>query len=213
MAIIERVFVVDWGVTGEDLYYVVEDVDHVDLVARTNENVEEYPSGSGQYRIVITNWNTAWAGTIIWDNDDGVNYAQEDFVPITGSVVGTAFLPLSAVVSEPYRVSKKIRVLQNSTPDLAWTVVDDNSDPVDLTAKTLRFVAYTEIGDTQTVIFVHENADFTVSGADSNIATLSLDLSDTDTPRTMLYVLWDLTANVPLTMGTLDVLRAPQSAP
>jgi hypothetical protein len=91
--IVTRDISVDWGTSGvSTLAYRVVDTADATLVARTTSGVTEFPAGSGQYHANVANWNTTWAGRVIWD--DGTDFASEEFAATDpadgGGVTGTS---------------------------------------------------------------------------------------------------------------------------
>ena len=95
----------------------------------------------------------------------------------------------------------------NDEFDESLTITDESGDPVDLSGKTLTFVAKKRKTDSTAVVDISTASEITISGADNNVVTFSgtydliergyhYDLTNTDDDLTLSYGLFIVTEDV-----------------
>lgn len=99
----------------------------------------------------------------------------------------------------------EITAFINENLVVSQSVYDSESDPVDLSALTLKFVIATK---NETHVLTINDADIDVTGTDSNTFTLTLPDTFTDTLGSYQYSLRDASSDVVLAHGPLLVRYA-----
>lgn len=114
----------------------------------------------------------------------------------------TLSTPLQSSVSQPTTQGPGLAIYQNSAPNVLWTIVDANGNPVVLTGKNVRFVACDAISGTE----YFEMDSLSVSGASNNIVTAPFAAGHTAVSIVgARYDLWDITDNLVLASGVFEI--------
>lgn len=132
----------------------------------------------------------------------------------TSSDVQITISPAVAQASQIDPNDIQLRVSQYSAPTIKFTCFDRLGVAIDLSGKTLVFVAATTDGITLTSVFTRTSAGgaITVTGADDNEANVSLAQANTSTAREELqFFLWNTTDNILLAKGGLQIPPALQA--
>ena len=87
-----------------------------------------------------------------------------------------------------------------------FTVTDYTGAAVDLSAKTVKLVAFDKTATPGAYLFLVTG---TISGASSNIVTISQDNTNTQTARKVRYMLWNTTDNKVYAEGTINIKPSP----
>jgi hypothetical protein len=131
-----------------------------------------------------------------------------------------AITPLQASVSNPIYATRDLQaILQGAAPVWVWTITDGTGAAVDLSAKTVRFVACSINEDDEdsvyddglTALFQYETggSGIAISGAGSNIVTVTSTYSDMATLAGVYrYFLWNVTDRQTLATGKLPIKPA-----
>lgn len=109
-------------------------------------------------------------------------------------------------------VNFNAQVFQHSAPTLLWEILDINGDPINLSGKDLRFIAYQSDGVSQTEVFSLDSTrgEIIVTGTGNNVVNVSFPLSATDLPNFAgNYVLWDITDKIVIGQGLFQLVRVP----
>lgn len=126
----------------------------------------------------------------------------------TSSDVSVTITPAVAQATQVDPNDIQLRVSQYSAPTIKFTCVDRLGEPIDLSGKTLIFVAATTDGITLTSVFTRTSAGgaITVTGDNDNEANVSLAQANTSTAYEELqFWLWNTTDNQLLAKGGLQI--------
>jgi hypothetical protein len=125
---------------------------------------------------------------------------------------GTIVLgPLVASVDLANRLATPIafEMFQHAEKEFVITVLDANGDPVDLSAMTLRFIVY-DANDPPNTMFQMEDEDITISGANNEIARVTVTATESATAADGLWILWDVPTDTALARGSFAIRAAAQ---
>lgn len=128
--------------------------------------------------------------------------------------------PFLASTSNPRFSTKDLPPIpQHSAPADAWTITDATGEAVDLSGKSLRFVVYsvTDAGDEADATddttsgsegwkYETGGQGITLSGADNNVVTVQHDSANNDVPGQYRYALWNVTDELLLAKGKMNVI-------
>lgn len=121
--------------------------------------------------------------------------------------------PITSTVSAGEVVSDDFVCYQNASQTFTFAIVDGDGDPVDLSAKTVRFTASLP-SDYNTPLVTHDNSTVggvAISGTSHNTVVLSLGGADTEVaPQFLRYGIWNVTDDAPLASGNMTVLEISQ---
>ncbi len=136
--------------------------------------------------------------------------AKTQFVPvqIPGAALTLGPLVLTSQATNGIGTGSTFEMYQAAAKSFAITVEDADGEPVDLSAKTLRFTVYTEDSPTPDGVFQVAAASITVSGDDNEIATVAVSATQSAAANTNLrWILWDVaeSANEALAWGYLRI--------
>lgn len=133
---------------------------------------------------------------------------------------------LATTVNPRYTVRDMAPVPQYSTPSDQFTIVDSAGAAVNLSGKTLRLVAYYLTADgsapsapnltdeTVTAVFKYElTSGLALSGSGNNVITVTHSATNTATPASMQYRLWNVTDKILLATGKLNIVQGPIDYP
>lgn len=129
-----------------------------------------------------------------------------------GDVGGSASItvsPISATVVNSLQINtiRDIVIFEDSSsPAIVWSITDANEDPVDLSGKTIRCVWYDSNEITHTTKQTG-GSGITISGDDNNVVTMTYTTTDTATPKSLRYNLWNITDNLLLQYGNLTIAQ------
>lgn len=99
-----------------------------------------------------------------------------------------------------------VELFQLEARDLIFTILDANDDAIDLSSMTLRFVVFDTLAPPVGKWKV-EGGDIAVSGDGNNVATVSVDETDTATASPELYwILWDTVGKTALAHGPMKIV-------
>lgn len=126
-----------------------------------------------------------------------------------GSVVVT---PITSTVSTGEVVSDDIVAYQGEARAFLFVIADADKQPVDLSGKTLRFVAH-DRRDPPLPKFAVEHAAITISGDNHNQVRVPFDADQTADLYDGFYSLWSLSDNLVLARGALKIEPARKEAP
>lgn len=167
-----------------------------------NEDTQEIKSITGYVGATrVATVDSAW----VTNPTAGTPYVIAGIAP--ASIVLT---PFQATVQQPRVASINFEIGQSEVVTYTFIILDDNGDPVDLSGKTLNFVAWNSPngGVTQVEAFSYSTADFvTVTGASSNEVEVEFQAVDTaEAPATYSYSLVRVTGGpYRLVTGTMKV--------
>lgn len=144
-----------------------------------------------------------------------------------GPASTTVVLPVAAQSTPTLYVTRDLpQIPEGTAPAFAWTVVDGTGAAVNLSGKTLRFVAssvactstsgvFDPWSETLTPLFKHETGGngITVGGTSSNVATVQLTAGDTAAAVHARYWLLNVTDNLVLATGRLPIVPASLNYP
>ena len=121
--------------------------------------------------------------------------SSTDYVEIDPVLIyttsATSYVIGSAVTASG-RTETDVEIWENSSaPDLIWTIMDSDDNPVDLSASSLRLLVLDYEDD---VVFYLETggSGLTVGGDDNNEVAANYSTTNTATPGTFHYELWRL---------------------
>ncbi len=126
----------------------------------------------------------------VGDSEAAIRRIEDILDGITSESLGTAVASNTATFT----------VYKDEAASISGTVVDSDSLPVDLTTHTLSFVLST-IDD----VYIATISSISVSGVDSNVYTLTLPNTYTQSLRAIKYALRSASANVVLAKGLISV--------
>lgn len=131
----------------------------------------------------------------------------------TGGSAAITFTPVTSTVSTGEVVSTHLIAYQASAPSYVFTIVDSDGNAVNLSGKTVRFIAF-QPGSTTSSIFSRETggSGITVSGAGNNEVTVTLTTSNTADPESLEYILWNTTDSLVLGAGRFEIRSVPKAA-
>lgn len=149
--------------------------------------------------------------------------AAVDNIDINPVVQVTVSPAVASVVDPRFAVHDLPQMAQGSAPSTSWTIVNESSQPIDLSSKTVRFVAARLAGDcdgwrTLTPLTVgawqyQSGTDaLTVGGTGDNVVTVHHAEADSATPGQFVYYLWNITDKLLLASGRMPIVPALQSA-
>lgn len=139
------------------------------------------------------------------------NSAATSLYAIAG-IGGIVITPITSTVSSGQVISDSFVAYQNMTQVYTFTFVDGDGDPIDLSAKTVRFTA-SEPDDLNNPIITHDNAGvggITIGGTDHNLALLTLDGNDTKVVGFLQYGIENVTDSEAIGSGALSILAISQ---
>lgn len=160
--------------------------------------------GSGAASDSVAGTQTVyWSGTDLWI--------------VTASVVNGYIQPFGITVTQPRVQTQNVAVLQYEVATIAFLIVDANGDPVDLSAATLRFVAWQsdDGGVVKTDLFTRSSSSgITVTGTGNNQVNVAF--TQANTQSLLLdggyYTLWEITPNqIVLVTGSFSIGAAQLS--
>ena len=191
------------------------------LAARATAGITHV--GSGIYRASVT----PPTGTVQyeWDSGEATPLYYTDKIQATPSDVANivvqpfqAEIAELAIASSVGGVDRPLKVFQNSSVAIAWTVVNGSGARYDMAGHGFSFVVHSKLGVTVFAIdSTAEAAQFSLQSSESDavmdIISVTLDPEDlvADVVGTHHYKMWDLTADVVLGTGILGIHHAPQS--
>jgi hypothetical protein len=191
----------------------------------TTTYVGDEPAGAAWFQLWY--WTGTLASSYPVDSDviaPAVNNAGQVEASNLGDGAQLVVTPFMSVVTNPrYQTRNCPPIAQGSSPTDIWIFVDVTGAPINLTNKTVRYVAFLETdpdGDTpydeiQTPAFQYETGGggITISGAGGNQASVAHDAIKTATPGDFHYFIWNITDNLPLAKGKCPVEPAVKSYP
>lgn len=124
----------------------------------------------------------------------------------TGGSSTIIVTPATATVSVGAVIANGLTAYQASVSSYLFAVVDSTGTAINLTGKTLRFVAYLPGTPTATQ-FTRETggSGITLAGASHNQVTVTLTTTNTTTAQPLDYALWNITDDLVLGVGTLEI--------
>jgi hypothetical protein len=137
---------------------------------------------------------------------------------LTGNVTVSPFV--ASVTNPRYATRDLPPIPSGSSPTDQWAVVDGTGAAVDLSGKTIRFVALSVVDagveddrtDDQLVgVYQYQTGtddNIEVAGAGHNVVRVTHDAARTATPGEFRYELWNVTDNLVLAAGRLPVRPA-----
>jgi len=120
---------------------------------------------------------------------------------------------VQSIASPGQRLSspRTLEMHQGEQRAFALTFQDADGNPVDLSGRTLRFVAHDENTPAHAVFQVDHDA-ITVSGTGNEIATVVVGTTESATAHTNLrWALWDLTNDAVLGYGAFHIVSAAKA--
>lgn len=219
---ITRDIQVDWGVSGlaGTIAYRVVDPDGENLIERTTSGITEFPTGSGIYHAKIATWDPTWIGRVIWDaGGSGVgSFAGENFDEAAATAddvnVDVVVAPMTTQVLSPYFTTvgptkRHLSIPQNAAATYTFEVQDGDEEPIALTGKTLKFNVFDPDG---TILFSRQTggSGITISGTDSNVASVAVTGANTATAGRYSYALWNTTDDTLYAEGDFIIRMCPQ---
>lgn len=120
-------------------------------------------------------------------------------------------LPYASTVStSPLIVTTENLVgYQHCAAEWSMEIEDQDGDPIDLSGKTLKFLAYYAADNTRTFQLQTGNG-VAVSGANNNVVTITVPVARTRVARSYLYKLVNDTDDEMLMYGQMTIQEAPQ---
>lgn len=196
------------------------------LLARQSINAVAGGPLSTSYSGYLDNVDEDWEGSVILDNGgaapaDGSGATwQMSFnlqillaapqVQVTVNSVPLQSSIQAASLSTTLGVPVNITLHQHQAAEPVFIITDGDDLPVDVSAKTLRFLVFDNNG---TVLFTRETGDgITVGGVDKNQVTVNIRAVDTATDGRFKHGLRDTADNTPLAAGKFLIEQMPKQA-
>jgi hypothetical protein len=134
------------------------------------------------------------------------NTGQTTVYPTSGTTTTSSvtITPIAAIVQSPVYAMRDIDLEQFSAGSIAFTCVDSTGAAIDLSTKSMRLVAMNE-AVRPGLIWAIGSSSISVSGTSNNVATVTYGTTQTNTPFNGKYRLWNVTDDVLLAAGELDV--------
>lgn len=113
-------------------------------------------------------------------------------------------------IAQTAGVQTDIQVYRNSSADIVWTVTDENGQVIDLSADLVRMTIYNlrSKEPLQPLFSYDTGSGLVVSGASSNIVTVTYSTANTANIGSFRYDLLSVTRNLYLARGAFEVLQA-----
>lgn len=184
---------VDWGKSGQSLYYTVKDTQDNVLIARTNNDIIESPSGSGLYQALRVDWDKDWEGTIIWDDGSGLpgHFAEEAFKPLVITIEGEIQLSDSQNFNNIGQITSLPVELVDNRAGTGARVIEvqvKNQDGQALSGVMVRFIEgpheyYVRTANDGLARFALDDGHYTLAASKTgyNYAPRPYEVTDTDT--------------------------------
>ncbi len=136
-----------------------------------------------------------------------------------GGGASVTLTPILVQANNPRFSTKDVPPIPaGSEPSDAFVVVDANNAPIDLSAKTVRLVAYVDnagdpdnpFDDTVSAVFKYETGGngITIGGTGNNVVTVKHSAANAGTVRDLRYMLWNVTDKLVLATGKLPIIPA-----
>ncbi len=170
-----------------------------------------YDGDADSYVITVLNITPNATGTLILFPPAVLSATQPLYAPATaGSDV--VVLPVAATVSTGEVTGSSLVAYQNQDITYSFGIVDANEDAVNLSGKTLAFYAsMPATQNTPTITRGTGGNGITISGTSNSTVNVSLIDTHTANLASFTYGLWNITDDMPLARGTLEILAIPQS--
>jgi hypothetical protein len=122
--------------------------------------------------------------------------------------MSSIILPLGVTVQTIPSPRFDLYVTQGEERPFAFTIVDANGNPFNLTGKSAQFSAFSNNGIALATAFHYNsptNIVYSGVGSNTNIVTVTLQPADIATEEILEYQLWDLTDFLVLSHGKLEI--------
>lgn len=155
---------------------------------------------------------------------EGANITHGLYRPAEPRSSYVAVTPFQAITTNPrYQTRDVPPIAQGSAPTDVWVVVTANGEPVNLSGKTVRLVAF-EVDDpdedvkydeTLVPAFEYQTGGdgIVIAGDENNEVRLTHDVLKTATAGNFRYFLWNITDSLVLAKGKLPIEPAVKDYP